>query len=394
MKNAKYQKKIADNIANRANYKAEIDSKINLSVNKLNGNLFSPGAILTKENTAIALSEGAVVDFASKEGIRFYLAKGAIQKAVDRFIEIDDEALVNVGHTQYSSNPYLGKIGIFNKEDLSINVKADGRSDLIIKLHLNDTHNVIKQLKKDNDVLSVSVEMQFDYDDYYYDEDLEMFIVKSFYLVGLGIVGNPANVNSYNQIKLSKGEDMKKTILTIKEYQEKKELGVLEAIQDAPIYLELEDGSLVPEAEYVETETSEGDNQDEDTKETPDTIQTEDTKSDEEVVPETEKENSTADNTSAEVKIPEVNSENAVLSQLTNLSARFEAVNQENVKLTVENVELRTQISELASYKAKYEQLEKHLANLAGDSQVASRQVDNIGTASKLDTELANRTRI
>ena len=186
---------ISESVEKRKKAKKELDSVIALS-NKKQDKLTRLNTILMpskdKRITVRMIDEGALVN--DDGSVRIFMKKGTINDFVNN-LQDDYVGYVNLGHIDLESLPLL--LGTWTKQDLRVIEKDDGRCALDCDIHLDDSLYVVHDLKQQKLPLSVSVEM-YSHIDEESSELLDMPVVDAINIVGLSIVGNPANVNSAN----------------------------------------------------------------------------------------------------------------------------------------------------------------------------------------------------
>lgn len=217
--------KLLENINTRRTFKEKID---NLLLRKFNfgqrkqERLFKYSPFQVGN---VGLTEGAIVDYPDEYGIRLYIAKGTLAKAVNN-MKSNDMYEVNLGHN--SSSP-LDVIGMFKKEDVHLVDLGDGRQGLSVDFHFDEESITYKELKRLNQNLSLSAEfyvneytlLELSVDDQKeigLDAEYPIIIraVTDITLDAFAVVKNPADINAFQNYKLNKlmAEEIKETIIT------------------------------------------------------------------------------------------------------------------------------------------------------------------------------------
>lgn len=229
---------ISESVERRRRAKKELDSAITLSNGKQK-NLTRLNTILMpsmdKTITVRMIDEGALVN--DDGSVRIFIKKGTINDFINN-LQDDYVGYVNLGHIDLESLPLL--LGTWTKQDLHVIEKEDGRCALDCDLHLDDSLYIVHDLKRQQLPLSVSVEM-YSHIDEESSELLDMPVVDAINIVGISIVGNPANVNSANiQLQNEGDEDM-----SLKD--------IFNSIQDTVVEKETLENETVEETKVEET---------------------------------------------------------------------------------------------------------------------------------------------
>lgn len=218
--------KLLENINSRRTFKDRID---NLLMRKFNFGQKHKTEKLYKytpfEVGNIGLTEGAIVDYPDEYGVRLYIAKGTLAKALNN-MSSTDMFEVNLGHN--NSSP-LDVIGMFKKQDVELVDIGDGRQGISINFHFDEDSIIYKELKRLNQKLSLSAEFYVneytllelsveDNKDLGIDSEYPMMIraVTDITLDAFAVVKNPADINAFQNYKLNKlmAEEIKETIIT------------------------------------------------------------------------------------------------------------------------------------------------------------------------------------
>lgn len=159
------------------------------------------GALKEKHYYSVSEEENGVYHLIS-EGVTTN-AKGEpydiIGKNVlkDWYDNLDENVVYDIDLQHDESNPLFRQIGTWSKKDLKLVQNEDGRYSLYTKLNLDDDSIVVKELKRKNSHLGLSVE-------FYSTGRMVEFQKKSLYLhetvniVGFGIVGESGDAYSGN----------------------------------------------------------------------------------------------------------------------------------------------------------------------------------------------------
>lgn len=153
------------------------------------------------------LSEGSVLY--SDGTIRLYITKGTLKKWYDS-IDSSYEGYVTTGHISLDAFPV--REGYFRKADLKIVTDKNGRSDLLVKPHVNTQLSNIKDLIIQDEPFAISSEFMW-LDKELTDDDIEEYaklvvynmehdggvdvpITDNIEIRGFSFVGNPGNAKS------------------------------------------------------------------------------------------------------------------------------------------------------------------------------------------------------
>lgn len=204
---SKIAKKIQNEIDTYLMNKDLLDGYINLSKTDRHKESFSVNKNYEGEDGYMTLlSEGSVLY--PDGSIRLYLAKGTLQKWYDS-IDEEYEGYVTVGHVDTNSFPV--RQGYFRKEDLRIITDDKGRSDLLVKPHVNTELSQIKDLIIQDEPFAISSEFSWTFKDIKPEEvaeytkltkynaqytDEPVPITDNIHITGFSFVGNPGNAKS------------------------------------------------------------------------------------------------------------------------------------------------------------------------------------------------------
>lgn len=213
-------KKIQAEIDDYIHKKDSLDSIVSLSKDKKEKEYMSVDKVENSEGYMTLLSEGSVL---YKDGtIRLYITKGTLSKWYNS-LGADYEGYVTTGHVSLDSFPV--RDGYFRKEDLKLVTDKHGRSDLLVKPHVNLELSNVKDLVLQNEPFAISSEFQWSPKDIQ-DEDIEEFaklvvynvehggsidvpITDNVEIFGFSFVGNPGNAKSggYEPTMLVRNEE-------------------------------------------------------------------------------------------------------------------------------------------------------------------------------------------
>lgn len=204
---SKIAKKIQNEIDTYLMNKDLLDGYINLSKTDKHNESFSVNKNYDGEDGYMTLlSEGSVLY--PDGSIRLYIAKGTLQKWYDS-IDEEYEGYVTVGHVDTNSFPV--RQGYFRKEDLRIITDDKGRSDLLVKPHVNTELSQIKDLIIQDEPFAISSEFSWTFKDIKPEEvaeytkltkynaqftDEPVPITDNIHITGFSFVGNPGNAKS------------------------------------------------------------------------------------------------------------------------------------------------------------------------------------------------------
>ena len=201
--------KILDEISSYLEQKDTLDSIVTLDKAKDTKSIehLSADKVEGFEGYMTLLSEGSVLY--SDGTIRLYITKGTLKKWYDS-IDSSYEGYVTTGHISLDAFPV--RDGYFRKADLKIVTDKNGRSDLLVKPHVNTQLSNIKDLIIQDEPFAISSEFMW-WDKEITDEDIEEYaklvvynmehgggvdvpITDSIEITGFSFVGNPGNAKS------------------------------------------------------------------------------------------------------------------------------------------------------------------------------------------------------
>lgn len=248
--------KILDEISSYLEQKDTLDSIVFLGKAKDSKSIehLSADKVEGFEGYMTLLSEGSILY--SDGSIRLYIAKGTLKKWYDS-LDSTFEGYVTTGHVSLDAFPV--RDGYFRKADLKIVTDKNGRSDLLVKPHVNTQLSNIKDLIIQNEPFAISSEFVW-YEKEIQDEDIEEYaklvvyniehggdiyvpITDTIELMGFSFVGNPGN---------AKSGGYEPSILTRNEEEHLKNKDILEKVLE-----QLSTQVAEQEAEAVVEETAE-----------------------------------------------------------------------------------------------------------------------------------------
>lgn len=198
-----YVSSIKDSLDRRKKGKAFYDNAITLSsVDKENNYVsvnLSSGYV---ENKPTRLIDEGAITYEGGDDIRLYIKKGAVQAFYDS-LSSDYVGYINLAHIDIASLPL--NLGTWTKDDLTVVDIGDGRKGLDVNVKLNRELHIVQDLLKQEIPLNISAELRgtldlessFKFNAPFYNE-IE--------IAGFSVVANPANVNSTGENLNSKGD--------------------------------------------------------------------------------------------------------------------------------------------------------------------------------------------
>lgn len=214
--------KILDEISSYLEQKDTLDSIVSLDKAKDSKSIehLSADKVEGFEGYMTLLSEGSILY--SDGSIRLYIAKGTLKKWYDS-LDSTFEGYVTTGHVSLDAFPV--RDGYFRKADLKIVTDKNGRSDLLVKPHVNTQLSNIRDLIIQDEPFAISSEFVW-YEKEIQDEDIEEYaklvvyniehdgdvyvpITDTIELMGFSFVGNPGNAKSggYEPSILTRNEE-------------------------------------------------------------------------------------------------------------------------------------------------------------------------------------------
>ena len=187
---------INQDIESRKKEKEKFDETLALS------NKSKPKCIFL--NTSVQKGEKVrLLDEGKNIAQRFIIPKGTIKAYYDSLPD-DYVGYINIGHFDVCSFPLI--LGYWEKSDLEIVPTKDGRVGLNCTPHFDENNPFVQYLSTSNIPLSVSVEMEAEYD-WEKTEVMQTVVYSKIFIRGFSVVGNPANASS-TDLHMSKGENM------------------------------------------------------------------------------------------------------------------------------------------------------------------------------------------
>lgn len=207
-------REIRGETSDRLKKKSQIDKHINLSKEgETHGLTAAVSAKAAKglETKFVPLIDEGVMYDGGNAGSRIYIPKGELEIMLNK-IPNDFVGIVNIGHEYFGSNPVMGHVGHYAKEDLKLEDMGNGRKRVMAKLHLKEEMNVVQDLKASSYDLALSVEMGYKIAGEVLTgegDDAELVpLATDLSLSRIGIVGDGGNASSNETIKLNKGDFM------------------------------------------------------------------------------------------------------------------------------------------------------------------------------------------
>ena len=198
-----YVESIKDSLDRRKKGKAFYDNAITLSsVDKENHYVsvnLSSGYV---ENKPTRLIDEGAITYEGGDDIRLYIKKGAVQAFYDS-LSSDYVGYINLAHIDITSLPL--NLGTWTKDDLTVVDIGDGRKGLDVNVKLNRELHIVQDLLKQEIPLSISAELRgtLDYESSF---KFNAPFYNEIEISGFSVVANPANVNSTGENLNSKGD--------------------------------------------------------------------------------------------------------------------------------------------------------------------------------------------
>lgn len=187
---------INQDIESRKKEKEKFDEMLALS------NKSKPKCIFL--NTSVQKGEKVrLLDEGKNIAQNFIIPKGTIKAYYD-LLPDDYVGYINIGHFDVCSFPLI--LGYWEKSDLEIVPTKDGRVGLNCTPHFDENNPFVQYLSTSNIPLSVSVEMEVEYN-CEKSGTLRTGVFSKIFIKGFSVVGNPANASS-TDLHMSKGENM------------------------------------------------------------------------------------------------------------------------------------------------------------------------------------------
>lgn len=326
-----YVASIKDSLDRRKKGKAFYDNAITLSsVDKENHYVsvnLSSGYV---ENKPTRLIDEGAITYEDGDDIRLYIKKGAVQAFYDS-LSSDYVGYINLAHIDIASLPL--NLGTWTKDDLTVVDIGDGRKGLDVNVKLNRELHIVQDLLKQEIPLSISAELRgtldfqssFKFNAPFYNE-IE--------IAGFSVVANPANVNSTGENLNSKGDsEMNLWEKILKLSSENKEEKKNEALENK----EEEKEDKEPSKEENTLESKEEGTENEEAKKGEETLET------------------------VEMSKDDMEKINKFMDAFEALSAKVEALEQENAEL---KEKLKNSKKEKTEFEKKAESTLDRLSSL------------------------------
>ena len=345
-----YVSSIKDSLDRRKKGKAFYDNAITLSsVDKENHYVsvnLSSGYV---ENKPTRLIDEGAITYKGGDDIRLYIKKGAVQAFYDS-LSSDYVGYINSAHIDITSLPL--NLGTWTKDDLTVVDIGDGRKGLDVNVKLNRELHIVQDLLKQEIPLSISAELRgtldlessFKFNAPFYNE-IE--------IAGFSVVANPANVNSTGENLNSKGDsEMNLWEKILKLSSENKEEKKNEALENK----EEEKEEKAPESKTDETENEEEAKKGEETLET------------------------------VEMSKDDMEKINKFMDAFEALSAKVEALEQENAEL---KEKLKSSKKEKTEFEKKAESTLDRLSSLiSGQANDKEKKEEKLTSTSKVSGDM------
>lgn len=345
-----YVSSIKDSLDRRKKGKAFYDNAITLSsVDKENHYVsvnLSSGYV---ENKPTRLIDEGAITYEGGDDIRLYIKKGAVQAFYDS-LSSDYVGYINLAHIDIASLPL--NLGTWTKDDLTVVDIGDGRKGLDVNVKLNRELHIVQDLLKQEIPLSISAELRgtldlessFKFNAPFYNE-IE--------IAGFSVVANPANVNSTGENLNSKGDSemnlWEKILKLSSENKEEKKNEALENKED-------EKEEKEPESKEEGTENEEEAKKGEETLET------------------------------VEMSKDDMEKINKFMDAFEALSAKVEALEQENAEL---KEKLKSSKKEKTEFEKKAESTLDRLSSLiSGQVNDKEKKEEQLASTSKVSGDM------
>ena len=352
-----YVASIKDSLDRRKKGKAFYDNAITLSsVDKENHYVsvnLSSGYV---ENKPTRLIDEGAITYEGGDDIRLYIKKGAVQAFYDS-LSSDYVGYINLAHIDITSLPL--NLGTWTKDDLTVVDIGDGRKGLDVNVKLNRELHIVQDLLKQEIPLSISAELRgtldlessFKFNAPFYNE-IE--------IAGFSVVANPANVNSTGENLNSKGDSemnlWEKILKLSSENKEEKKNEVLENKEE-----EKEKKEPSKEEKAPESKTDEAENEEE-AKKGEETLET------------------------VEMSKDDMEKINKFMDAFEALSAKVEALEQENAEL---KEKLKNSKKEKTEFEKKAESTLDRLSSLiSGQANEKEKKEEKLASTSKVSGDM------
>lgn len=352
-----YVASIKDSLDRRKKGKAFYDNAITLSsVDKENHYVsvnLSSGYV---ENKPTRLIDEGAITYEDGDDIRLYIKKGAVQAFYDS-LSSDYVGYINLAHIDITSLPL--NLGTWTKDDLTVVDIGDGRKGLDVNVKLNRELHIVQDLLKQEIPLSISAELRgtldlessFKFNAPFYNE-IE--------IAGFSVVANPANVNSTGENLNSKGDSemnlWEKILKLSSENKEEKKNEALENKEE-----EKEEKEPSKEEKAPESKTDEAENEEE-AKKSEETLET------------------------VEMSKDDMEKINKFMDAFEALSAKVEALEQENAEL---KEKLKNSKKEKTEFEKKAESTLDRLSSLiSGQANDKEKKEEKLTSTSKVSGDM------
>lgn len=352
-----YVASIKDSLDRRKKGKAFYDNAITLSsVDKENHYVsvnLSSGYV---ENKPTRLIDEGAITYEGGDDIRLYIKKGAVQAFYDS-LSSDYVGYINLAHIDITSLPL--NLGTWTKDDLTVVDIGDGRKGLDVNVKLNRELHIVQDLLKQEIPLSISAELRgtldfessFKFNAPFYNE-IE--------IAGFSVVANPANVNSTGENLNSKGDSemnlWEKILKLSSENKEEKKNEALENKEE-----EKEEKEPSKEEKAPESKTDEAENEEE-AKKSEETLET------------------------VEMSKDDMKKINKFMDAFEALSAKVEALEQENAEL---KEKLKSSKKEKTEFEKKAESTLDRLSSLiSGQANDKEKKEEKLASTSKVSGDM------
>lgn len=352
-----YVASIKDSLDRRKKGKAFYDNAITLSsVDKENHYVsvnLSSGYV---ENKPTRLIDEGAITYEGGDDIRLYIKKGAVQAFYDS-LSSDYVGYINLAHIDITSLPL--NLGTWTKDDLTVVDIGDGRKGLDVNVKLNRELHIVQDLLKQEIPLSISAELRgtldlessFKFNAPFYNE-IE--------IAGFSVVANPANVNSTGENLNSKGDSemnlWEKILKLSSENKEEKKNEALENKEE-----EKEEKEPSKEEKAPESKTDEAENEEE-AKKSEETLET------------------------VEMSKDDMEKINKFMDAFEALSAKVEALEQENAEL---KEKLKNSKKEKTEFEKKAESTLDRLSSLiSGNTNKEEKKEEKLTSTSKVSGDM------
>lgn len=352
-----YVASIKDSLDRRKKGKAFYDNAITLSsVDKENHYVsvnLSSGYV---ENKPTRLIDEGAITYEGGDDIRLYIKKGAVQAFYDS-LSSDYVGYINLAHIDITSLPL--NLGTWTKDDLTVVDIGDGRKGLDVNVKLNRELHIVQDLLKQEIPLSISAELigtldlesSFKFNAPFYNE-IE--------IAGFSVVANPANVNSTGENLNSKGDSemnlWEKILKLSSENKEEKKNEALENKEE-----EKEEKEPSKEEKAPESKTDEAENEEE-AKKSEETLET------------------------VEMSKDDMEKINKFMDAFEALSAKVEALEQENAEL---KEKLKNSKKEKTEFEKKAESTLDRLSSLiSGQANDKEKKEEKLTSTSKVSGDM------